>query len=161
MIRQGLVVAGAGFLVVATSYGVGRLTATSEPALARWQDEIIALEVRVQEDLTVVATVTNRSQSKQLVPAVVTKLELFNVSGAAVPRDSPYANWGPENVSVLELAPGGSHSEATDLLRLFPSLTPGEYSVRLSYFAVPGSRTTWHGSAVVPSISLRVGRLVG
>jgi hypothetical protein len=161
MIRQGLFVAGAGFLVVATSYGVGRLTAVSEPAPARWQDEIVALEVRVQEDLTVVVTVTNRSHSTQLVPAVVTRVNLLDVSGTALPRDAPFADWEPESDPVLELAPGKSYSESTDLVRLFPSLAPGDYSVRFRYFAVPGSGTTWHGSAVMPIISLRVRRLAG
>jgi hypothetical protein len=113
--------------------------------------------VRVREDLTVVVTVTNRSPSKQVVPAL-NNVELIDVSGAALPRDAPFADWPPEEVSVLELAPGRSYSEATDLLRLFPSLTPGQYSVRFRYAAVPGGRTTWHGSLVCEHF-VRVGRL--
>ena len=159
MIRQTLSVAASGLLVVSVGYGAGRLSAISEPALARWDDGVLALEVRVQEDLTVVATVTNRSSSKQVVPAF-DNLDLINESGVFLRLDGPFADWQPEELPVLELAPGRSYSEATDLLRLFPSLTPGQYTILVRYSAAPGSRTTWHGSADVPAISLRVRRLV-
>ena len=141
---------------------------SSEPALVRWEDELVGLDVRVQQNLLAIATVTNRSDLIQTVPAFVTSegsdlnnFELVDSNGESLLLNATHADWLAEDVPFVELAPGRSFSEATDLLRAFPSPAPGEYSIRFHYAGMPGTRSTWLGSAAVPVIRLNVRRLVG
>jgi len=168
MSRQILFTSIAVLVIYAGGCSTARLSLESEPPPARWEDDLIAVEVRVQQNLLAVATVVNRSSSTQIVPDFVVSegsnlnnFELVDLRGGPLPLDAVHADWHLEDTPTVELASGRSHSEAFDLAALFPSLAPGEYSLRFRYSGLVGTRATWLNSATVPTIPIRVRRLVG
>lgn len=142
MIRQILLSACVCFLVEAAGCSGTRLVATSVPAPVRWEDDRIAIDDRVQPDLLAVVTVTNRSNTVQTVPAFISSegsvfnnFELADAKGVLLVLDAVHADWRPADVPVVELDPGRSDSEATDLQRAFPSLAG----------ATPSREKRWSG----------------
>jgi len=135
----------------------------SDYSSGHWEDDVLAVELKVQKGLLAVVTITNKGEVPIVVPAPLlinggswSSYSLSTREGLEIPTSAAHYDWFCEDRPVITVAPDRPYSAAINLRTAYPAIQPGEYTLLFVIRSDECGPVTWRGEVVIRDVPLTI-----